>query len=115
MVMPPQQECCPVVRMASRQADAGIAAQRTVIASRNSALFLPQVIVSRFRASIVSILCRAFCGSDFDHTCESPKNKCSDLKISKPPAGHERIAQFYEAEAQDYRTQEHEHEAMVAA
>ena len=46
----PQQECCSVVCLASRQADAGIAVQKTVIASMNSALFLPQVIVSRFQS-----------------------------------------------------------------
>ena len=60
MFMALQQECFPVVRMASRQADTGIAAQKTVIASMNSALFLPQVIVSRSRVSIASIRCWAF-------------------------------------------------------
>jgi hypothetical protein len=41
--------------MASKQADAGIAVQKTVIASINSALFLAQFKVSRLRVSIVSI------------------------------------------------------------
>ena len=115
MFMALQQECCPVVCMASRQAVAGIAVQRTTTASMNSALFLPQVIVSRFRVSIVSIHCRAFYGGDLDHTREAPKNNRTDLNIPKPPAEHERIARFYEAKARDYRAQEQEHEAMVAA
>lgn len=93
MVMAPQQECCPVVCIASRQADAGIAVQKTVIASMNSALFLPQIIVSRFRFSTVSIRCRAFCGGDLDHTREVPKNKRSDFKITKPPGSlHQRLS-----------------------
>ncbi len=115
MFMAAQQECCPAVGMATRQADAGIAVQKTVIASINSALFLPQVIVSGFRVSTGSICYRAFCGSDLDHTREAPKNKHSHLKIPKPPAKHERIAQFYEEKVQDYQAQEQEHEAMVAA
>jgi hypothetical protein len=115
MVIAPQQERCPVVRMASRQADAGIAVPKTAIASMNSALFLPQVIVSRFRVSTVSIRCQAFCGSDLDHTSEAPKNKRSNLKIPKPPSKHERIAHFCHAKAPNYRAPGQEHEAMVAA
>jgi hypothetical protein len=72
--------------MAGRQADAGIAIQKTVIASMNSALFLSKVIVGRFRVSTVSIRRWAFCGGDLDHTGEAPKNKRSDLRISKPPS-----------------------------
>ncbi len=34
---------------------------------------------------------------------------------AKTPAEHQRIAQFYEAKAQDYRAQAVEHETMVAA
>jgi hypothetical protein len=102
MVMAAQQECCPVVLcIANRQADAGIAVQKTVIASVNSALLLPQVIVSRFRVSTVSVRCRAFWGGDLDHSREAPKSKRSDLKIPKSPAEHECIAQLYEAKAQD--------------
>lgn len=37
------------------------------------------------------------------------------IATAKTPAEHERIAQFYEAKARDYRTQEQEHEAMIAA
>lgn len=34
---------------------------------------------------------------------------------AKTPAAHRRIAQFYEAKAEDYRAQSVEHEVMVAA
>jgi hypothetical protein len=71
MFMAPQQECCPVVRVASRQADAGIAVQKTVIASINSALLLLQAMVSEFQVSNVIIRCRAFCGCDLDHALEA--------------------------------------------
>lgn len=37
------------------------------------------------------------------------------IATAKTPAEHERIAQFYEARAQDFRAQANEHEAMVAA
>lgn len=37
------------------------------------------------------------------------------IVTAKTPAEHERIANFYEAKAQDYRAQAQEHEAMVAA
>jgi hypothetical protein len=37
------------------------------------------------------------------------------IATAKTPAEHERIAQFYEAKAREYRVQEQEHEAMVAA
>jgi hypothetical protein len=37
------------------------------------------------------------------------------IATAKTPAEHERIARFYEAQAQDYRAQEQEHKAMVAA
>ncbi len=72
--------------MPSRQADAGIAVQKTVKASMISALFLLQVIVSRFQVSTVSILWRAFCGGDLHHIREAEKIKRSELRISKPPA-----------------------------
>jgi hypothetical protein len=55
MVSAPQQARWPDAGMASKQADAGIAVQKTVIASINSALFLAQFKVSRLRVSIVSI------------------------------------------------------------
>jgi len=51
MFMMPQQECRSVVCIVSRQADEGIVVQKTVIASRNSALFLAIVIVSKFQVS----------------------------------------------------------------
>jgi hypothetical protein len=37
------------------------------------------------------------------------------IASAKTPAEHQRIANFYEARAQDYRAQASEHEAMVAA
>lgn len=37
------------------------------------------------------------------------------IATAKTPADHERIAQFYQSEAQDYLAQSKEHEAMVAA
>lgn len=83
MFMALQQECCPVVRMASKQADTGIAVQRTTTASISNAPFLPQFIVSRSRVSIVSIHFRASCDSDLDHTREAPKNERSHLTIPK--------------------------------
>lgn len=55
MVSGPQQARWPDAGMAIKQADAGIAVQKTVIANINSALFLPQFKVSRLRISIVSI------------------------------------------------------------
>lgn len=81
MVMARQQECCPVVGMASRQADAGTAVQKTVIASINSALFRLQVMVSGFQVSNAIIRCRAFYGCDLDHAIEAWKNKRRELKI----------------------------------
>jgi hypothetical protein len=81
MVMARQQECCPVVGMASRQADAGIAVQKTVITSIKIALRRLQVMVSGFQVSNVIIRCRAFCGCDLDHAIEAWKNKCCGHKI----------------------------------
>jgi hypothetical protein len=78
MFMARQQECCPVVGMASKQADAGIAVQKTVIASINSALFLLQVMVSGFQVSSVIIRCWAFCGCDLDHAFEAWKTAAID-------------------------------------
>lgn len=37
------------------------------------------------------------------------------IATAKTPAEHGRIAQYFEAKAQDYRAQAQEHEAMVAA
>jgi hypothetical protein len=37
------------------------------------------------------------------------------ISTAKTPAEHHRIAQFYQARAQDYLAQSKEHEAMVAA
>lgn len=37
------------------------------------------------------------------------------IATAKTPADHQRIAQFYQSEAQDYLAQSKEHEAMVAA
>jgi len=37
------------------------------------------------------------------------------IATAKAPADHERIAEYYQAKAQDYRAQAQEHEAMVAA
>lgn len=104
--LPRQQSGCPVECAASRQAEAGIAVQRTTTASISNALFLLQFIVSKSQVSTVSIRCRAFCGSDLDHTRGVPKSKPTDLKIPKPPTERECIAQFYEAKAQDYRTRQ---------
>ena len=53
--------------VASRQTDAGITVQETINASINSALFLPQIMVSRPQVSIVCIshwLCKQ---GDLDH------------------------------------------------
>src|ERR1035437_2066706 len=37
------------------------------------------------------------------------------IATAKTPADHQRIAQFYQSQAQDYLAQSKEHEAMVAA
>ena len=37
------------------------------------------------------------------------------ISTAKTPAEHQRIAQYYRGQAQDYLTQSKEHEAMVAA
>jgi hypothetical protein len=37
------------------------------------------------------------------------------ISTAKTPAEHQRIAQFYQSQAQDYLAQSKEHEAMVAA
>jgi len=37
------------------------------------------------------------------------------ITTAKTPAEHERIANFYEAKAMDYRAQAQEHESMIAA
>lgn len=83
MFMRPQHERCSVVCIVSRQADEGISVQKTVIASRNSALFFVIVIVSKFQVFTLSIRCWAIYGGDLDHIGVVPKNKRSHLKISK--------------------------------
>lgn len=37
------------------------------------------------------------------------------IATAKTPAEHQRVAQYFEAQAQDYRAQAEEHEAMIAA
>ena len=83
MFMMPQQECRSVVCIVSRQADEGIVVQKTVIASRNRALFLAIVIVSKFQVFTLSIRCQAICDGDLDHITVAPTSKCSHFKIPK--------------------------------
>jgi hypothetical protein len=60
----------------------------------------------------------------FGQTASTPQPKPEHLSkqqlttliaTAKTPAEHERIANFYEAKAQDYRAQAQEHESMIVA
>jgi hypothetical protein len=76
--------------------------------------------------SILSILSLAFVMTvaAFGQTASTPQSKPEHLgkrqlntliATAKAPAEHQRIAQYYEAKAQDYLAQSKEHEQMVAA
>jgi hypothetical protein len=76
--------------------------------------------------SILSILSLAFVMTvaAFGQTASTPQSKPEHLgkrqlntliATAKTPAEHQRIAQYYEAKAQDYLAQSKEHEQMVAA
>ena len=78
------------------------------------------------RFVILSVLSLAFlmCATAFGQTSLAQQTKPEHLSkqqlntliaTAKTPAEHKRIAQFYEAKAREYRAQEQEHEAMVAA
>jgi hypothetical protein len=60
----------------------------------------------------------------FGQNASTPQSKLESLSrqqlntliaTATTPAEHERIANFYEAKAQDYRAQAQEHESMIAA
>ena len=76
--------------------------------------------------SIFSILSLAFvmAVAAFGQTASAPQTKPEHLgkrqlntliATAKTPAEHQRIAQYYQAKAQDYLAQAKEHEQMVAA
>lgn len=84
--------------------------------NRNSARFL----------SILSVLSLAvvMAVTALGQTPFAPQSKAEHLDkqqlnvliaSAKTPAEHQRIAQFYEAKAQDYRAQAQQHEAMIVA